>query len=462
MFNTIKVLSIFLIASSIIFAQQENEVITVIGDSLFGKVIDGQAVREVVGNVTLTQGNVVVTCSRAIQYLASNEAELIGNVIARQDSLTLFTEKGFYYGSLRKAKSTSSVTLNDTKVILSADSGEYFFDESKAFFQTNVRLKDSSSILYSDELTYFRNEDKMFAVSNVRVVNDKSELNADTLIYLRKEKISYADGKVRLISFENNTTIFGNHLEDYAGKKFTIITGNPLLMQIDTTTTAGADSITEYSIDTLLISCKTMEGYRDTVDLFKAIDSVKIIRGGFASLNDLTLFLRSEDRIITKKLNEDTARPVLWYENSQLTGDSINILLEENQIKLLEVFGNAFMLSQNKTYPDRFDQSSSRDIEMHFEKSKLMRAEFDEKVQSIYYLFEDEEANGLTKSTSISAVILFEDDEVSEVRLYGSPTSEYYPEEKVRGLEKTFTLPKFDFYAKKPAKNVLLDLITWN
>jgi lipopolysaccharide export system protein LptA len=456
MFKIFKFFLFTILSFSISFAQSEDEPMTIIGDSLLGKVIDGESVREVIGNVTLTQGNVIVTCNRAIQYLAKNEAELIGNVVARQDSLTLNTEKGFYYGDLRKAKSTSRINLDDTKVILSADSGVYYFDESRAFFQSNVKLKDSLSTLYTDELTYFKKEDKTIAIKNVRVVDDNSELKADTLIHFRKNKNSIADGNVRLMSFKDNTTIFGEHLEDYANKKYTLINENPLLMQIDTISTVTSDSLVDYSIDTLLISCKVMEGYRDTTNSFKAIDSVKIFRSGFASLNDFTLFLRSEDRIITEKISESSPKPVLWYENSQLTGDSINIFLEGNQIKMLEVFENAFMLSQNKKYPERFDQSSSKNIELHFEDSKLLRAEFDEKVQNIYYLFEEEEPNGLSKSTAMSAAIIFENNEVSQVRLYGSPTSEFYPEEKVIGLERTFTLPKFVFNENRPLKNDLL------
>jgi lipopolysaccharide export system protein LptA len=437
-------------------AQPEDETMTVIGDSLLGKVIDGESVREVIGNVVLTQGNVIVTCNRAIQYLAKNEAELIGNVIATQDSLTLNTEKGFYFGDLRKAKSISRITLDDTQVVLSADSGVYFFDESRAYFQSNVKLVDSVSVLTSDELTYFKKEDKTVAVNRVRVVDDRSELNADTLIHHRKSKITYADGNVVLKSFENNTTIFGRHLEDFAKKKYTIVSENPLLMQIDTVYNSETDSADGYSIDTLLISCKFMEGFRDSSDSFKANDSVRICRGNFASVNDYTLFLRSKDMIITERMNEDASRPVLWYENSQLTGDSINIFLEENEIKLLEVFDNSFMLSQSKDYPERFDQTSSRNIKLHFETSKLLRAEFDEKVQSIYYLFEEDVPNGLSKSTAMSAVIVFDENEVSQVRLYGSPTSEFYPEEKVSGLERTFTLPKFVFNENRPLKNELL------
>jgi hypothetical protein len=446
-------LTFFLISSCIsLYSQNEGEKIVVIGDSLFGKVVDGESVREVVGNVRLSQGNVLVTCNKAIQYLARNEAELIGNVIAKQDSLTLQTEKGFYYGNLKKTKSTSGIILDDTKVVLSADSGEYFFDEARAFFQTNVNLIDSTTKLFSDELTYFKDIDKSIAVGNVRINDGNNIIAADTLTHFRKTNYSIADGNVSIINFKDNITIFGSHLEDNGELKYTLINKNPLLIQIDTTKNKSEDLVKSVSIDTLFIKSKVMEGFRSGTNIFKATDSVKILRGNFASINDLTTYYRDEEKIITDKISEDAPRPELWFENSQLTGDSITIYLKNGQITTLDVIGNSFMLSQNKKYNTRFDQTSSDSIYLHFSENRLQRADFSGKVQSIYYLYDEEEPSGLVKSTAQKTAIIFENNEVEQVRLYGSPTSEYHPEEKVAGLERTFTLPKFVFNENRPVK----------
>ncbi len=442
----------FFIFLTTIKPQSEGEMITVIGDNLFGKVVGGESVREIVGNVKLIQGNVVVTCNRAIQYLARNEAELIGNVIAIQDSLTLKTERGFYFGDLKKTKSTSGVILDDTKVILTADSGEYYFDESRAFFQSNVNLVDSSTTLLSDELTYFRNIDKSIAVGNVTINDGSNIIKADTLVHLRKNKYSIADGNVSIKNVADNITIFGSHLEDDGIKKYTIINEDPLLMQIDTSYFAENDSSDEITIDTLFIKSKIMEGIRDNENLFKAIDSVKILRGNFASLNNLTTYYRSDEKIITDILSEGSEKPVMWYENSQLTGDSITIYLNDGQIDILDVNGNSFMLSQNKTFAERFDQTSSDSVKFYFTENELQKADFEGRVQSIYYLFDEETPNGVVKSTAHKAIILFEENEVDVVKLYGSPTSEYHPEAKVEGLERTFTLTKFVLHENRPLK----------
>ena len=187
--------------------------IKVVGDSLIGKVIDGESVREIYSNVVLTQGNVVITCDKATQFLVRNNAILKGNVIAKQDSLTIITEEGFYYGNERRTKSTAGITLDDRKVILQADSGEYFFEENRAFFQTNVTLFDSVMTLFADELTYFQKEDRAVSIGNVKIVDASNEIMADKLEHFRNTKISFADINVRIRSLENNTTIFGDHLE---------------------------------------------------------------------------------------------------------------------------------------------------------------------------------------------------------------------------------------------------------
>lgn len=451
MFRLILIASLLIIQFSV-FSQTEDDRITVIGDSLVGKFIEGESIREVVGNVRLSQGNVTVTCNMAIQYLARNEAELIGNVIAKQDSLTLQTEKGYYFGNVRKTKSTSGIILDDTKVVLSADSGEYYFNEARAFFQTNVTLVDSTTTLSADELTYFNNLDKSIAVGNVNITDQDNIIYADTLTHLRKVKYSIADGNVSIKNLRDNLTIFGKHLEDDGQLKYTLINDEPLLMQVDTTFNTEEVDQDRISIDTLLIKSRVMESFRSEADMFKATDSVKILRGGFASVNDLSIYYRDDEKIVTNRLGEDKPRPVMWYESSQLTGDSITIYLEEGAIGSLIVDKNAFMLSQHKIYNQRFDQTSSDSVQLYFLNNRLQRAEFAGKVQSIYYLYDEDTPNGLVKSTAQRAVILFKDNETDQVKLFGSPTSEYHPEGKVAGLERTFTLPKFVLRENRPVK----------
>lgn len=448
----IKNLSIFLLFGFVTVFTQEKEMIIVVGDSLIGKVVNGESIREVSGNVVLTQGNVKITCRKAIQYLSRNDAELIGDVVATQDTLTIKTERGFYFGNLRKTSSNSGVLLEDKKVILTAKQGEYFFDENKAIFQSDVKLYDTASTLTSQKLTYLRNEDRVIATVDVKIVDSVNTIYADTVDHFRKRQITIASGNVVIKNNENNTLVLGEHLEDYRQSKYTIIDKLPMLVQIDSSKSTDSLGIETIRLDTLFIQSRVMEVYREPEQKFIATDSVKIIRDLFASKNDLTIYLKDEEKIITEKISDEHNQPVLWYDNSQLTGDSITIYIEDKKIRQLDVDGNAFMVSQNKNYEKRFDQSSATAIKMFFDDNKIQRADFFGNVYSIYYLYEEEQPNGVMKANSLDAVILFSDNEVSEVKLYGNPGSEYYPEQQVEGNEKTYQLPKFIFINDRPDK----------
>jgi lipopolysaccharide export system protein LptA len=455
----INLLLIFVIISFLVAFPQQSKMITVIGDSLVGKMVNGESTREVYGNVIILQGNVKITCDKAIHFISRNEAELIGNVICTQDTLTIKTPKGYYYGNISKTASHSGVYLDDKKVILTAENGEYYFDLHRAFFESKVKLYDTTTTLTSDKLTYYQQENRAVAIGDVVIFDGENQIIADSLEHFRNTKVTFAFSNVRLINLKNNSEIYGEHLEDYREKKYSKIDVKPLFVQVDTTYSENEDGTTTIKLDTLFISSRLMEAYRDSVERFYAIDSVKILKDEFASKNDLTIFFRKDEKIITEKSDTSTKQPILWHQNSQLTGDSITIYLDENKIKQLDVDGTSFMLSQNEDRIERFDQTSSAQIKLFFADSKINRAEFFGNVFSIYYMYDGETANGLTKSNSATTTVMFKDNEVTEVKLYKNPASEYYPEQQVKGNEKTYLLPKFVVSQNKPTKDEMYKLL---
>lgn len=455
------------------FSQNKEQYMTVIGDSLVGKSINGEMLREVFGHVILTQGNVTITCDKAVQYISRNDAELEGNVIARQENLTITTPKGFYYGNDRRAESNAGLILNDQKVILKADTGSYYFNEDRAWFRSHVNVYDTSTTLTSDTLTYFKAEDRMVATGTVRINQVDNDIYADSLEYIRPSRTTYANNNVKIVGSQNNVTIYGDHLEDYALEFHTIINKNPLLIQIDTTYFRSDSSFTDslklgkdFTLDTLIISAQNMESFRDTINTFYAKDSVKIVRGTFASKNDNSVYYRNTGRIVTKKGTPNSAQPVLWNDLTQITGDSVNVILKQNRITDIEIIGTAFLLSQNDIYTNRFDQISGGKIFIRFDSLGIYETEVKGSVLAIYYLYEDSTGNGVTKSSSQNARIVFEAKKVTEVRLYGFPKSEFYPEIQVEGKELSYTLPGYLFITDRPKKESILGSIKvkglWN
>lgn len=448
-------LVLFFLLQNFAFAQEDP--ITVTGNELYGRVENGFSVREVTGNVVLRQGNVVITCDRAIQYLAQNNAHLIGRVVVTQDTLTIKTPEGYYYGNERRAFSDKGVILDDKKVVLTADIGEYFFKQAKADFRRKVTLTDNASVMNADRLLYFRKENRALAYSNVKITDPENIIEADSLAHYRSEKITYGYGNVRLKNIKDNTQIFGHKISDFRLKKYSIVEIDPFLMQVDTSYNDRKDSIV--SIDTMMIRCRKMEAFRDTTDRFIATDSVRIVRGAFASVNDFSIYRRTAGQIYTYKMADSLLQPILWYEKTQLTGDSVLIHLNGKNIEKADISRQAMIISGNEFFPSRFDQVTGEKVVLHFRESRLHQTEIFSNVLSIYYLYEENEGNGLIKASAKDARINFMDSKVDEVHLYGEPKSEYHPENLISGKERQFTLPQFRLFENRPDKQSLFSTI---
>lgn len=434
--------------SILISAQQVEDEIILTGDKLTGSVKDGESIREVIGNVVLVQGEIKITCNKAIQYLNRNEVELIGDVVLTKDSINIYTPRGFYFGKDKSTYSDTNVTLRDGKINLKAESGYYFTESDRAEFYGNVELVDSVNTLNAMKLFYYNTSDSAIAVENVIFKDENSSIRADSLVHIRERKYSAAFGNVRIDNPENNIVITGQKLVDHGDKNHTLITGNPVLTKIDTSASG--------ELDTLIILSAAMESIDDSSSQLIATDSVRIIRGDFSSLNEYSIFYSDENRIYTYKNAEDKRPPLLWYADSQLLGDTINIYLKDEELNLIDIKNESLVLSFKEGYDNRFDQISGDSLKMHFENQELASTEVFGNVLSIYYIFEDEVANGVLKSSSEKAKLFFKENQISDVRLFGSVKSEYHPEDLITGKEMEFLLPAYIIYEFKPDKSQIL------
>lgn len=433
-------LPFFLLVFSLIVSAQDNT-ITVMGDLMTGSSGD-ETIREVTGNVVITQGNITITCDTALHYISRNDARLIGNVVLTQNELTIRTPEGYYFGDERIAISDKGLVLSDGIVVLSARNGDYSFPDKRADFKKDVKLVDTASTLLCENLTYYREEEKAIAQNNVCIYDTATSLQADSLVHWRRTKVSFAFRNVLLTDFANNTILFGNRLEDDGMLKYTIIDDKPLMMQIDTSDSGEPD--------TLFLQAEIMEAMRDSTGIFIATDSVRILRGTFASKNEKTIYYQSLKRMESFRPIETAPVPVIWSDNSQLSGDSIRIYLKSRAMEKMEIRKNSLILTKHAGFENRYDQIAAATVDLLFDTAGVRRANLAGNVLSIYYMFEDSVASGLVKSSSRTAVMHFLDDKIDRIHLYGDPNSEYHPEKEITGKERTFLLPEFVDYSPRP------------
>lgn len=391
-------------------AQQEKVVVLENADSLVGLVIDGQDARELIGNVRLVQGSVRISCDRALQFIKAGTVNLTGNVIVTDDSLRLSSPRGAYHRDERRAEAFDGVSLSDGKMDLTAEYGEYMIESRTAFFRDRVRIRDSASVVTADSVVFFRDTRNSIASGNVRV-----ESPADRIV------------------------IVGGRLEHDPDRGTNRMTGDPVLIQTDTTGGVG---------DTLIVRSLAMESVRDTLPRLIAIDSVQVLRGDLSALAGHAVFFTRGDSILLRE------RPVVWYQDSQTTGDSIDVSLESRRLREVFVRGNALTLSRaDSLRPMRFDQLTGETLRMAFADRRLQTVRADVRAMSIYYAYEDTAANGVTTSTGDRITLYFSEGRVRSISIVGGVEGEYHPEPLVAGREEEFRVPGFLLRPDRPTMN---------
>lgn len=464
------IFTIIFASVNILSAQEKIELKN--ADQLSGKVIDGQNVREATGNVEFVQGNVKVYCKSATQFLDANRVELRGDVRIYQDTLSLLTPKATYFGDDKRAVCEGGVTLKDPNATLRADNGIYFFNEAKAIFKGDVIIVNPEYRITSNELTYFRNNEDSFAKGNVIVTTDSAIIKAENIDFLKRqgktfavgnvsiesdstiitsdsatnfsvEKKSFASGNVKITSLNNNTVITGKLLENYEKENYTLMKDSVALIQI------------ENAIDTLYIYSDKMEAFRTKPEYYVADGKVEIIRRNFLAKCGLGIYYRSRE---TVSLSQE---PVVWQEELQVTGDSIYADLPGNKLQTIYVrklpsfndSKSSFVISGNEDeyFADRYDQVTGTDITLNLLSDKVNLIQVDGSSSSIYFLYDNDKANGLNKVDGEDLFIYFDEEEkVSKIRVDKDPKGDYVPE----GLLNTINLmlPGFSLREDKPLR----------
>lgn len=415
-------------------------------DSLVGKTIDGEQVREAHGNVSMTHNNVQIYCSRVIQYYDQNKADLFGNVRVIQDTLSITAPSGIYYGNESKVVCPNGATLTDPKTTLKANWGSYLFGQDLANFRGNVSVTDNRTYtITSDELDYYRAVQKSYARGNVKVVSDSSVIYADDIIYEKLIGISTATGNVKIesdstvitsnkatyfdfekksIAEENvkidflteNTVVYGNYAENYEKRNYSLVKGNSRLIQIDTENEKQ---------DTTFIFSRQMESFRNTPEYYIARDSVKTIRNDFLSVSGIGYYFRDESGqggVISL-----ASEPVVWKEELQVTGDSIYAFFSED-IEDIYINKSAFALQQNPDAADRYDQISGVFMRINFLLNEINFIQVDTNAASIYFVYDNNGPGGANRSEGEIIRLTFSQKKVNKVKITGMPKGTFFPE----------------------------------
>lgn len=441
-----------------------NEPIKLIhADSLVGSQSDAGAIRDFFGSVRLRQGDVIVDCDRAKHFLSENFVKLEGNVVITQNDLRLTAPYADYDGNTGLARAENGIVITDKNVRLEAERGEYSTRTKIAEARREVRISEDSTTIYCDRIEYRRVELITFAYGDVLIDDDSAYVLADMVERRKKSGDNFAYGDVYVKGKFDNTYLLADTIESIGAENYTLAYGSPILFQIDSTAKIGvldslkidasetSNTFQYFEYDTLSISSNTMEAFRGAGrETYKFSGDVEIYKGNIAAAADRAMFYNALGKF------ELFEKPIVWYDSTQLSGDTIIVKTSNNNLQYVFAISEALAVSKTDSLnPDRKDQIAGDWIKLNFDGDALSELIGGGGAASLYFLSSEKGSEGAARNGADTIIVNFDKNEAREVIWLGGVEGEFYPEKMIFGDVKEFYLPKFKWSDAKPQKKFL-------
>ena len=123
--------------------------------------------------------------------------------------------------------------------------------------------------------------------------------------------------------------------------------------------------------------------------------------------------------------------PVIWAEDSQLTGDSINIKVKEEAIDNMLMYPNAFVIQQDSI--KGFNQVKGKQITAYFKDNEIDNMFNEGNAETVYWLRDDDGSLiGINFSQSATMDIKLKDSQIYNIKYYNNIKETLYPEEQLK------------------------------
>jgi lipopolysaccharide export system protein LptA len=366
---------------------------------------------------------------------------LAPTLIYMKDSSQFYTEGGYYDLKKDDAKFTKSPQYKKNAQTAIADTMLYDGKTTIIRLIGNATTEDAARKARASTIIYNRKTEESFLQGNAHFEDEKQNVNSDTIIYSGKTKTYATRGRSKIV---NEKQILEADFVDFDSKDSVgIAKGNVFWQDTSAKTTLRCDSMaynqrTDYikagggrPILTSLIDGDTLWLRADTIITFKpnptdtfrtmlAYYKVRMFKKNFQSVCD-SLSYTQQDSLF--KFYKD---PIIWSDTSQLTADTMRMLLKDKKLDRVFMRQNAFIInSKDELY---FNQIKGRDITAIFENDNLRRMNVDGNAESVYYVLDDSQAYmSVNKMVCSSMIVLFGDNKVEGIRFFTQPKATMTP-----------------------------------
>ena len=394
-------------------------------------------------NVHIIVNDSVEVYSDLLDYDGNTRfAEFFDNVRLIDDSTTLYTEYLTYDRNLHLASYPDSATTVRGDKTLKSHYG-YYRDRLKEFsFFENVEVYSPKYQMYTDTLFYNTGIEKMWFQGPTTIINKENVLEgkhgyylvnedhvyldqrpfmhnetqlmwSDSIFYDRNLGLAQAYSQVDMIDTSYKVVMRGDYVEMWEDQGLSFATDSAYAISYD-----GGDSLYIHGDTLFLYFDKQQEEAKKLI----ARRHVRFFKSDLQGKCDTLTYLMSDSTIRMR------VAPILWAEDSQMSGTDIDIKIKESTVEWVLQKGNAFIISQDTI--EGFDQIKGMDITSLFKDGDIHHVNVDgDNAETIYWIRDDDGGLiGIDVSKSETMVIEMKDNGVSRIKGFNGISETMYPE----------------------------------
>ncbi|MDH8701263.1 lipopolysaccharide export system protein LptA [Dysgonomonadaceae bacterium PH5-43] len=431
------------------------------------KTIDGKNIIISRGNVQFRHNDILLFCDSAYIYNDDNSIEAFDNVEIRQDdTLSIFGEYLVYEGDNNLAKMRYDVKMVHNDVILYTDNFNYdrninlgyYFDggtlvdsinelnsvygqyspQTKiATFKDEVILTNPNFVLNSDTLKYNTNDKIATILGNAVITSEDGIIYSDNGWYSTETDNATLYDRSTIVSKDNSKTITADTLFYNRDKGFAEAFSNMIVND----TVQKAILMGDYGyfdeINNMAFATKEAQliEYSQKDSLFLHADTLQMKTVGEQreiSAHYGVRFFRTDLQGMCDSLQYNTAdsmlymlkTPILWNTGYQITGDTIKVQFNSENIETFYVRERAFAVEEYDGELEFFNQIRGKYITGLFAKGELDRVEIEGSTESIYYIFDDKKLEYIGRAKLDSPYLTVYIKERKPYRMSWSPEPE--------------------------------------
>lgn len=361
----------------------QSRVTILSAESATGTTIEGEFVRKILGNVTLSTENITLRSDSVYQFVDRSLLMAFNSEVETENEMiwadTLYHDLNLDFSRLR-----GRVIIQAESYTVFSDSMDVDHEKEIAFFPVPVRFQDDDGVLLAENGLYFMEADSAIFRGNVQLSDETQYLEADSLFMNRSKELYELFGRVYADDFEENVRFSGEYLyADSTG--YRLLTGNAWMMEIS-----------ESQSDTTHLFAEMIELQEtDTTSFMDSYQNVRIWTNTFSAVADTASYRDDTEQFILR------SSPILWQKNMQLTGPYIEAYLKDEEIDFLRSYTRPIVVQQD-SLTGRFHQMTGDTLEAFFDEGSIQRITVFNNAEIIFHQRdENDEPDGLVELISL-------------------------------------------------------------